>query len=184
MDRTTKRLGRRTGTRPCCILLASALWLIGSNAHGQTSKSGALVSDATSGCKVWNPHPQPNETVAWTGACVDGLAHGPGSLQWLNNNKPYEKDQGEWNQGRQFGRGTQDWVSGRYEGELLNGEPHGRGVLTLQSARYEGEFRDGKPNGAGTVTNLEGLFKGVWKDGCLVGDKRKISFAVPSSTCR
>jgi hypothetical protein len=183
MDRTTKRLGKRTGAR-ACILLASALWLIGSGAYGQTSKSGAFVSDATNGCKVWNPHPQPNETAAWTGACVDGLAQGAGSLQWLNNNKPYEKDQGEWNQGRQSGRGTQDWGSGRYEGELLNGEPHGRGVLTLQSARYAGEFSGGKPNGAGTVTNLEGLFKGIWKDGCLVGDRRKISFAVPSSTCR
>ena len=65
-----------------------------------------------------------------------------------------------------------------------NGEPHGLGVLTLQSARYEGEFRNGKPYGSGTVTNLEGVFKGNWKDGCLVGDRRKVSFAVPSSTCR
>jgi hypothetical protein len=105
-------------------------------------------------------------------------------LQWLNNKKPYEKDEGEWNQGRQSGRGSQDWSSGRYDGELQNGEPHGRGVLTLQSARYEGEFRNGKPNGAGTVTNLEGVFKGSWKEGCLVGDTRRIAFGVPSSTCR
>jgi hypothetical protein len=47
----------------------------------------------------------------------------------------------------------------------------------------KGEFRNGKPNGAGTVTSLEGVFEGIWKEGCLVGDKRKVSFSVPSSAC-
>jgi hypothetical protein len=165
------------------ILIASALWLSFSAACARLSHAGDFVADATSGCKVWNPHPQPNETVSWSGSCVNGLAQGPGSLQWLNGNKPYEKDQGDWNEGRQFGRGTQDWSLGRYDGELQDGEPHGRGVLTLRSSRYEGEFRNGKPNGAGIVTSLEGVFRGNWKEGCLVGDKRKISFAVSSSTC-
>jgi MORN repeat len=165
------------------VLFASVLWLSLSAGYAQPH-SGDFVADAKSGCKVWNPHPQPNETVNWSGGCVNGLAQGSGNLQWLRNDKPYEKDEGEWNEGRQSGRGTQDWSSGRYDGDLLDGEPHGRGVLTLQSARYEGEFRNGKPQGNGTVTNLEGVFKGKWKEGCLVGDKRKISFAVPSSTCR
>ena len=142
------------------------------------------MADVKSGCKVWNPHPQPNETASWSGACVNGLAQGPGSLQWLNNNKPYEKDEGEWNEGRQSGQGTQNWSSGRYDGELVNGEPQGRGVLTLPNSRYEGEFRNGKPNGSGTVTNLLGIFSGNWKEGCLESDKRKIAFGVPSSDCR
>ena len=166
------------------VLLASALWLSCSAGYAQSIKAGDFVADARSGCKVWNPHPRSGETVNWSGGCVNGLAQGFGNLQWLNNNKLYEKDEGEWNEGRQSGRGTQDWSSGRYDGELQDSEPHGRGVLTLQSARYEGEFRNGKPYGSGTVTNLEGVFKGNWKDGCLVGDKRKVSFAVPSSTCR
>ena len=165
------------------VLIASALWLSLSAAYGQP-QAGDFVADVKSGCKVWNPHPQSNETVNWSGNCVNGLAQGRGNLQWLNNSKPYEKDQGEWNEGRQSGRGTQDWGSGRYDGELVNGEPQGRGVLTLRSARYEGEFRDGKPNGTGTVTGLEGVFNGNWKNGCLVGDKRKIAFGVSSSTCR
>ena len=66
----------------------------------------------------------------------------------------------------------------------MNGEPQGRGVMTLRSARYDGEFRDGKPNGTGALTSLDGLFKGDWRNGCLAGDKRKIAFGVPSSTCR
>ena len=142
------------------------------------------MSSTQRGCKIWNPHPQLDEVVNWSGACVNGLAHGPGSLQWLNNGKPFEKDQGEWSEGRQFGRGTQDWYLGRYDGELLNGEPNGRGVMTLQGLRYEGEFLRGKPNGTGTVTSVSGTYNGSWKDGCLIGDKRRIAFGVPSASCR
>jgi hypothetical protein len=165
------------------MLIASAILPNCPLAHAESSQAGDFVADPKSGCKVWNPHPQPNEAVSWSGACVNGLAQGAGNLQWLNNGKPYEKDQGEWSEGRQSGRGTQDWSLGRYDGELLNGEPNGRGVLTLQSSRYEGEFFKGKPNGTGTVTSLSGVYNGRWKDGCLIGDKRKIAFGVPSSSC-
>ena len=168
--------------RTAWFFMTLGLWLSFSSAYGQ-AQAGEFVTDANSGCKVWNPHPRPNETVNWSGACVNGLAQGSGSLQWLNNNKPYENDEGEWNGGRQSGHGTQNWSSGRYDGDLANGEPQGLGVLTLPNSRYEGEFRNGKPNGAGTVTNLIGIVSGNWKEGCLVGDKRKIAFGVPSSTC-
>jgi hypothetical protein len=153
-------------------------------AFGQAGQVGALVADTTNGCKIWNPHPQPDETVKWSGDCIGGLAQGPGTLQWFRNGKPSETDQGQWTQGRQSGHGVQDWSTGRYEGALLDGEPHGRGVMTLQGARYEGEFRNGKPNGEGAVTNLEGVFRGKWKDGCLVSEKRRVAFAVSSATCR
>jgi hypothetical protein len=159
-------------------------WLGCSAAYGQASPAGGFVADPKSGCKVWDPHPVADEMVSWSGDCANGLAHGPGSLQWLRGGKAFEKDDGEWKMGRQSGRGRQDWNSGRYQGELLNGEPHGLGVMTLQSAHYEGEFRNGKPNGEGSVTNLQGVFKGRWKDGCLNEGKRKVTFAVPSSACR
>ena len=171
----------RTGSRTA--LLALALWLSSAASYAQT-QAGIFVVDPKNGCKVWNPHPQSDETVNWIGSCVNGLAQGPGTLQWLDKDKPYEKDQGEWNKGLQFGRGTQVWTSGSYDGVLRNGEPNGQGVLTLSSARYEGEFRNGKPNGAGIVTNLQGVFRGKWKDGCLIGDKRRIAFGVSSSGCR
>ena len=35
------------------------------------------------GCYVWNPNPQPGETVTWTAACADGFAQGTGTLTWL-----------------------------------------------------------------------------------------------------
>lgn len=150
----------------------------------ESMPSGRFVLDELSGCKVWNPHPQENESAKWVGACVSGFADGRGTLEWLQNDKPYEKDEGDWREGRQSGRGVQDWGAGRYEGELLNGEPHGRGILQLRTVRYEGEFQNGKPHGAGIAVGMDGTFKGSWKNGCLIGDKRKVAIGVSSSTCR
>ena len=45
----------------------------------------AQWSTTTKGCKVWNPKPQPEETVEWTGPCVDGYADGEGSLRWYKS---------------------------------------------------------------------------------------------------
>jgi hypothetical protein len=154
------------------------------SAHGEASNTGNFIADPRNGCKVWDPHPLAGETVSWSGNCTQGLAQGAGTVLWSRGSKPFEKDEGIWDQGRQSGRGTQDWGSGRYEGELTGGEPSGHGIMTLQTSRYEGEFRNGKPNGEGTATNLQGVFKGTWKDGCLANGKRKITFAVSSATCR
>ena len=164
-------------------LFVSAMWLSHLPAYAQSMQAAGFVADVKSGCKVWDPHPEPNEAARWSGSCVNGFAQGAGRLQWLLESKPYETDEGEWNEGRQVGRGSQSWTSGRYDGELLGGEPHGQGILTLRTARYEGDFRNGKPNGTGTMTGLSGLFKGTWKDGCLVGDKRRVAIGVSSSTC-
>lgn len=144
---------------------------------------GAFVADPVSGCQVFNPHPTPGESVSWTGECVNGLAQGHGNLRWLRSTTVIETDEGQWNQGRQSGRGRQAWGSGSYEGELLNGEPSGHGIMNLLRGRYEGEFRNGKPNGMGTATTLEGVFQGIWKDGCLADGKRKLAFGVSSSNC-
>lgn len=152
-------------------------------AHGETRSTGDFVADPRSGCKVWDPHPLAGETASWSGECAGGLAQGNGTVLWSRDGQPFEKDEGRWDQGRQSGRGTQDWRSGRYEGELSAGEPTGHGIMMLQTSRYEGEFRNGKPNGEGTATNLQGVYKGRWKDGCLTQGKQTITFAVPSSSC-
>jgi MORN repeat len=164
--------------------LLLGLLLGSSSAHGEANNMGSFIADPKNGCKLWNPHPLPGETVSWSGDCIQGLAQGAGTVLWSRNGEPFEKDEGIWDQGRQSGRGTQDWRIGRYEGELTGGEPSGHGIMMLQTSRYEGAFRNGKPNGQGTVTNLEGVFKGTWKDGCLADGKRKITFAVSSATCR
>jgi hypothetical protein len=145
--------------------------------------AGGWVFDAKSGCQIWNPNPQLEESVSWSGSCVQGRAEGKGVVQWLKGSVTYETDEGEWRSGRQAGNGTQSWTSGRYEGELAEGEPNGHGVLTIQKLRYEGDFRNGKPNGVGTLTVGNETVHGDWKDGCLQGS-RKASIGVPLSACR
>jgi opacity protein-like surface antigen len=163
------------------VLLAGAVAVqVQDHAQAQT---GNWITDTSAGCKVWNPHPQPNESIHWSGACADGFAQGRGAAQWFRNNLPFETDEGEWRAGRQAGYGTQVWPSGRYDGQLVDGEPHGHGVMIVQGARYEGDFRNGRPNGAGTLTNGSGSFRGAWTNGCFREGSRKASFSVPLSTC-
>ena len=152
-------------------------------AEAQSNLPGAFVADPGTGCKVWNPHPLADEAASWSGSCVNGLAEGVGTLRWLRSGRIFEMDDGGWKQGRQEGRGTQDWKTGRYEGDLVSGEPDGYGIMTLQAARYEGQFRKGKPYGEGTLITLQGVLKGFWIDGCLNHNGRKVTFAVPSSAC-
>lgn len=176
----------RQGKLALSMLLVITLGNLAAHAEAVNLEpvAGVFLADRVSGCKVFNPHPAPDETVSWNGGCAGGLAQGRGRLRWLRGDNVIETDEGEWEQGRQWQRGRQDWTSGLYEGELSNGEPNGQGVMTLQRASYEGEFRNGKPNGIGTATTLNGVFRGVWKDGCLTDSQRRIAFGVSSSTCR
>jgi hypothetical protein len=162
---------------------AAALPVLLAGAIAASAQAGGWITDASAGCQVWNPHPQPNETIRWSGACSNGFAQGRGAAQWYRNNLPFESDEGEWRAGRQAGFGTQVWPSGRYDGELVDGEPNGRGVLILQGVRYEGEFRNGKPDGPGTLTRGNDIFRGNWTEGCFREGGRRASFGVPLSAC-
>jgi hypothetical protein len=62
--------------------MVAALLLI-QLAHGEDS---TWIADAN-GCRVWDPNPKPNETVTWTGPCVDGFAEGQGIVQWFQDGK-------------------------------------------------------------------------------------------------
>lgn len=164
-------LRRGAGALPACFMLAAP-----------SAFAGEWVADEF-GCQVWDPNPQLEETVAWSGGCSNGHADGLGKVQWLKDNKLIETDEGEWRDGRQAGKGVQNWPIGRYEGELADGLPNGQGVLTFQRFRYEGQFRDGKPNGIGSLIEGSETVQGTWKDGCLQG-QRKASIGIPLSACR
>jgi MORN repeat len=148
------------------------------------AQAGEWMTDQKTGCQVWNPNPQLEESVAWSGACTASRAEGTGSVRWLRADTLIESDEGEWRDGRQVGPGSQIWPTGRYDGQIADSEPNGRGVLTLQKLRYEGEFRDGKPNGTGTLTVGSDSVHGNWKDGCLQNAQRKAAIGVPLSACR
>lgn len=49
---------------------------------GQTGSGCWLEVSNHSGCFIWNPNPQPEEMVTWSGNCVDGKASGKEKAVW------------------------------------------------------------------------------------------------------
>lgn len=81
----------------------------------KTSKACAFTA--------WNPAPEEGEELVWTGPCKDDVAHGNGTLQWLLNGQPTDRE----------------------TGLAVNGKWHGRVVSYLGiHTRYEGEFAYGR----------------------------------------
>lgn len=79
------------------------------------------IADPKTGCKIWDPAPEPHESVHWSGPCKDGFAQGRGTLQWTVNGKPGD----------------------RYDGEYQHGKRNGHGVVTdTDGNRIEGEWHD------------------------------------------
>lgn len=52
--------------------------------HAQSASSKYSTAENRPECKIWNPNPQPNETVYWTGKCEAGYAEGKGIVSWGN----------------------------------------------------------------------------------------------------
>jgi len=144
------------------VLLLGLLLTIAAPAHGQQRQSG-WMADAANGCRVWNPFPEPDETIKWEGPCVNGFAHGRGTLRWYSAGKLLETDQGEFKDGR------------------LNGFA----VLTFTSGRkFEGNFVDQKPQGQGTLSEANGeVYSGLWSQGCFNDRGRQATFNTSKQAC-
>ena len=142
-------------------MLAASLLLVPMAGIAQNPQTG-WIADPRTGCRVMNAHPQPNETITWSGGCGNGIAQGQGVLQWFENGHPAE----------------------RYEGELRGGQMNGHGILTPgNGGRYEGDFRDGKANGFGQWTSARGSFSGLWTNGCFNDGTRRAWVGGNSSDC-
>jgi len=129
---------------------------------------GGWIADAATKCQVWNPKPEPGETIKWSGQCSNGKATGNGVLQWYLNGKPVERYEGEMLDGKLHGTGTLVGKDGyRYEGDFRNNQIDGKGVQTwTRGDRYEGNWRDGKRDGKGIYTWPNGdRYEGDWRDG-------------------
>lgn len=149
-------------------------------------------------CQVWNSAPVAQETVTWSGRCVDSKATGEGTLTWrwsedgamktstfsgvmragkLEGAGTYTLTGGDRYEGNfrdsQFnGRGVYVWAGGaRYEGEFRDSRFNGQGVLIWENGdRYEGEFRDDKREGRGVYIWANGQrYEGEFRDGHLHG---------------
>lgn len=60
--------------------------------------------ETSRGCLIWNPKPQPQETVTWSGRCRDGTAHGPGVARWTKAGRPSQVDTVTLVDGKRHGR--------------------------------------------------------------------------------
>lgn len=168
--RSGRKMRQAAALAFCLVLIASS------------AEAGEWLADK-SGCRVWDPNPQLDETVTWSGGCSNGYATGLGKVEWMKDGARIETDQGAWQDGKQAGKGEQLWPIGHYVGDIADGLPNGQGVLSFEKFRYEGEFRDGKPNGTGSLIQGDQTVRGTWKDGCFQGG-RKISIGIPLSACR
>lgn len=73
---------------------------------------GRWAPDKVTGCKVYNASPQDNETVSWSGQCVDGKASGNGVLQWYVGGAATDKYEGAMLAGQKSGVGTSSYSNG------------------------------------------------------------------------
>jgi hypothetical protein len=123
-----------------------ALLLAVSPCHAQDGQ-GNWIADPKTGCVVWDPSPEPGETVSWSGPCVNGKAQGKGVLQWYVNGKPHDR------------------VEGEYRGGIKNGYAV---IAFVSGSRFQGTFKDGKAHGEGTRTEKDGqVYSGTWTNGCF-----------------
>ncbi len=105
------------------IIASTALLFVALQAMAQTDKPTRpdWITTTNKPCKVWNPQPQPDESVTWSGPCKDGFASGKGILLWTENGKPDVKFDGEYANGKRNGHGVLIAPDGkRIEGEWVN----------------------------------------------------------------
>ena len=74
-------------------------------------------------CFVWNPYPQEQETVTWSGACADRTAQGTGTLVWrFFEDREWKESryEGDWREDRLLGT-SRGWSNGRVMKCYLDG---------------------------------------------------------------
>ncbi|MBT3192003.1 MAG: hypothetical protein HN341_05560 [Verrucomicrobia bacterium] len=108
------------------------------------------ITDAATGCTVWNPNPARHETIVWEGEICDGKANGYGIAVWRVRGRETERAEGQWSAGRLNGYAVWSHANGAgYEGQWLNGARSGCGIYTWPNAMaFMGEYQnDQRTNG-------------------------------------
>lgn len=74
------------------------------------------------GCKTSNSNPNPNETILWTGECMNGFISGKGKLTWFSNGKFTSSNEGEFKDGKRNGHFVIIRANGeRFEADFVDG---------------------------------------------------------------
>jgi len=95
--------------------LAASLSLVTAAVSAEAQESTARFSTTQTGCKVWNPQPASNETVYWSGDCVNGYGEGKGIIVYgVVKNSRAELSMSDTNlkNGKQHGYGIAHFSSG------------------------------------------------------------------------
>jgi hypothetical protein len=149
-------------------------------------------------CRILDFKLGSGDTVSWSGACVDGYAHGKGILQLFHSSEPVGGYDGVIERGLLQGEGEQFFADGdSYKGSFRDGRPNGKGIfryakggsirgefhngglvagsqverLYAEGDRYTGGWRKGKPNGQGErIYALGGSYQGGWENGEFSGE--------------
>ena len=125
-------------------------------------QDGSWLLDPQTGCRLWDWHPDPEDTVTWSGACPKGMKEGAGTVQWFEHGRPIDRFEGVFEHGKRKGFGRYYWPAGQ---------------------RFEGYYDDDLPNGQGTIT-IDGVsYAGTWRRGCLAHKDKLIAIGAPLSTC-
>jgi hypothetical protein len=97
---------------------------LGATAQTDNPAPPGWITATNQPCKIWNPEPQPNESVTWSGPCKDGFASGKGILRWTEDGKPDAEFDGEYANGKRNGSGVMIAPDGqRIDGEWADDEP-------------------------------------------------------------
>ncbi len=146
--------------------IVAAILLSAAAGHAQDGQTPTIAD--TNGCKVYNPMPQENESIKWSGECRGGFADGNGVLDWYIGDQLEERYDGELKMGWADGEGTYVSRRGvRYKGTWKNSLQDGRGTIqNADGSVYQGEWKEGKPHGRGMYRAPNGeTLEGEWVDG-------------------
>lgn len=112
--------------------------------------SGVTGYTQNADCKV----SMPSISGTYSGECKNGLAHGHGTSQGVDN----------------------------YSGNFRFGVPHGTGIYTwANGSRYEGNWSKGMKEGPGKIVTMDSTYTGIWKDDVYIGKEIIPSYKVTHS---
>jgi hypothetical protein len=143
--------------------------------HSQAWAAPQLQTLPDGSCKLWVPS-EANTAQAWSGACRDGLAEGPGVITGVYRTTDGKEHawrfDGRVAAGKRVGFGRNAIESlGDFQGQYRGGIANGWGRSGMPNGDvWEGQWRDGKANGLGTYIARDGTrTKARWVDDERVG---------------
>jgi len=139
--------------RAPATVLAVLGFALASGAASAQSPAGIWLADSKTGCRVWDPAPEPEESVRWNGACRNGFADGTGVVEWYKAGSINETIEGTLRAGHLEGRALSHLANGtRVEGEYRNDLLEGLVVVTFPNGnKLMQQHRAGKPLGHFTL---------------------------------